>query len=446
MAGTDSRDRRPAAAVDYRTLVSEDRVHGSLYHDPAVFADELEAIFTRGWAFVGHESEVPNPGDWVSRRLGQEPVLLTRHRSGAVHVVANRCSHRGTALCWAARGTTNRFQCNYHAWTFDLDGTLVAVPYPAGFDKDTDALGLDRPGQVESYRGFVFANLDGSGGPLATHLGEGGTGLIDRLCDLSPTGRIDVSRGWIGHKVSSNWKMWPESDNDGYHLNWVHASMVGSSPDTYYNETVLGGETGNQSRAVDWGDGHVELDFRPSYTRALAWLGTTADRVPGYCRALEDARGPERAHRLLWDGPPHALVFPNLFLGEMNLAIIEPVSPTEMVHWHTAVQLEGVDDAFNARLRRQSEAAMGPAAFIVPDDAVTAERIQGALAGARPAWAGQGRGWLDVSRGARREQPGPQGERAALVSDETTNRGFWRQYRRVMSTRLAAPTTAGGAA
>lgn len=427
-----------SAPVDYGSLITDDQVHGSLYRHPAVFDDEMDAIFTRGWVFVGHESEVPSPGDWVTRRLGREPVIMVRDRSGQVNVVANRCSHRGTALCWTARGNSASFQCNYHAWTFGLDGSLRAVPYPAGFDKDKASLGLDRAGQVDTHRGFVFANLDGGAGPLAAHLGEGGSGLIDRLCDLSPTGRIDLSKGWIGHRVSSNWKLWPESDNDGYHLNWVHASMVESSPDTYYTETVLGGETGNQSRAVDWGGGHIELDFRPSYTRELAWLGTSRSKVAGYAEALEQARGPERASQLLWDGPPHALVFPNLFLGEMNIAIIEPISPTEMVHWHTAVQLEGVDDSLNQRLRRQSEAAMGPASFIVPDDAVTAERIQLAVDGTSPGWSGAGRGWIDMSRGSRREQLGPDGERAALISDETTNRGFWRQYRRVMATAASA--------
>ena len=361
---------------DYGALVEDDRVHGSLYADPAVFDDEMERIFTLGWVFVGHESEVPNPGDWVTRRLGRDPVILVRDRNGAVHVLANRCAHRGTTLCWAHQGNDSSFQCTYHAWTFGLDGSLRAVPYPAGFHKDKADLGLDRPGQTDAYRGFVFANPSGTAGPLAKHLGQGGAELIDRLCDLSPTGAIDVSAGWIRHRVASNWKMWPESDNDGYHLNWVHASMVAASPDNYYEETVLGGETGNTSRAVDLGDGHFELDFRPSYQSELAWLGAGRDKVAGYCEALETARGEDTARRLLWDGPPHAFIFPNLFLGEMNVAIIEPIGPGEMVHHHTAVQLQGVDDAFNRRLLRQSEAAMGPAGFIVPDDAVTAERMQ----------------------------------------------------------------------
>ena len=428
--------------LDYQALVTDARVHGSLYADPQVLEDEFERIFTRGWVFVGHESEIPEPGDWVTRRLGREPVIMVRDRDGRVQVLANRCAHRGTALCWEQRGHNSSFQCGYHAWTFGLDGSLRAVPYPAGFDRDKEDLALDRPGQVESYRGFVFADPDGGAGPLADHLGQGGAGLLDRLCDLSPTGSIDLSRGWIGHRVDSNWKMWPESDNDGYHLNWVHASMVSAAPDTYYQEVVLGGESGNQSRAVDWGGGHFELDFRPSYRHELAWLGASREKVPGYCESLEAAHGSERATQLLWEGPPHGFVFPNLFLGEMNVAIIEPVSTNEMVHWHTCVQLEGVDEAFNRRLLRQSEAALGPAAFIVPDDAVTAERMQLAFGGARADWAPAGRAWIDMSRGLAREQVLEGTRRAGLVSDETTNRAFWHHYRRVM-TSGGAPSSRG---
>ncbi len=430
--------------TNYAALIADDRVHGSLYVDTDVYAEEMDRIFTRGWVFVGHESEVPGRGDWVTRKLGREPVIMVRDRTDTVHVLANRCSHRGTALCWEAAGNARSFQCTYHAWTFGLDGRLKGVPHPGGFHGDKASLGLDRPGQVDSYRGFVFANVSGDAPPLAKHLGPGGTELIDRLCDLSPTGTIRIDGGWIGHRVASNWKMWPESDNDGYHLGWVHASMV-STTDTYYEDTVLGGEGGNKSLASDLGDGHFELDFRPSYKTELAWLGAPRAKVAGYCDAMAATYGAERAERLLWDGPPHAYIFPNLFLGEMNLAIVEPVGPGVTVHRHTAVQLDGADEAFNRRLLRQSEAAMGPAGFIVPDDAVTAERMQAGFAGSRPAWAvsgadpatragaGGGRAWIDLSRGLDRERTDSDGRRHGDVTDETTNRAFWRHYRHVMS-------------
>jgi phenylpropionate dioxygenase-like ring-hydroxylating dioxygenase large terminal subunit len=423
--------------IDYGAAIRTDRVHGSLYVDPAVFADEMSRIFTRGWVFVGHDSEIPEPGDWLTRRLGREPVIFVRDRDGALRVLANRCAHRGTTLCWAPRGNSRSFQCTYHGWTYSLAGELKGVPHPGGFHRQKSDLGLDRPGQIGSYRGFVFANLSGDAPALEQHLGAGGRDLIDRLCDLSPTGRIRIRAGWIGHRFDANWKMLPESDNDGYHLRWVHASMVESAPDTYYEEAVLGTEQSNASRAVDHGGGHVELDFRPSYTTEGAWLGMSADKAEPYFRALEGAYGPQRARELLRAGPPHAMIFPNLFLGEMNLAIVEPVAPAVTIHHHTAVQLEGVDEAFNQRLLRQSEAALGPASFIVPDDAVTAERMQRAFAGSVHAGAeGMNGSWIDLSRGLERETLDPaSGRRAGHVTDETTNRGFWRHYRELMTGR-----------
>src|SRR5262249_22763376 len=154
------------------------------------------------------------------------------------------------------------------------------------------------------------ANLSGHAPPLDRHLGTAGKELIDRLCDLSPTGQIDVRRGWIGHRIDANWKMLPESDNDGYHLRWVHASMVESAPDTYYEQAVLGPENSNVSRAVDHGGGHVELDFRPSYGTDGAWLGMSGEKAEPYFRALVNAYGTERARKLLQAGPPHAMIFP----------------------------------------------------------------------------------------------------------------------------------------
>jgi phenylpropionate dioxygenase-like ring-hydroxylating dioxygenase large terminal subunit len=437
MAASERRQRtgESSSAIDYREAIQPDRVHGSLYVAPGVFEDEMTRIFARGWAFVGHESEVPEAGDWVTRRVAREPLILVRDSGGAVHVLANRCAHRGTALCWSARGKSRAFVCTYHGWTFSLAGELRGVPNPGGFHRSKTDLGLDRPGQVDAYRGFVFANLDGNAGPLDDHLGAGGKELIDRMCDLSPTGKIQIRGGWIGHRISANWKMLPESDNDGYHLRWVHASMVASAPDTYYEDAVLGTEQSNPSRAVDHGGGHVELDFRPSYREDASWLGMSAEKAAPYFAALESAHGAERARQLLRGGPPHAMIFPNLFLGEMNLAIVEPVAPGVTIHHHTAIQLEGVEDSFNQRLLRQSEAALGPASFIVPDDAVTAERMQHAFAnGAASVAAGTQGSWIDLSRGLERERVDPaSGDRVGHVTDETTNRGFWRRYRELMT-------------
>ena len=183
------------AAIDYKTLVQDDRIHASLYTDPRIFDDELERIFRRGWVFVGHDSEIPGAGDFVTRRIGTEPVIMVRGADGGVAVLVNRCMHRGTMLCPADRGRARTFSCPYHGWTYDISGALLGVPYPGGYASfDKSAHGLARAPRVSSYRGFVFASLSPAGISLAEHLGLA-TRLIDRSCDLSPVGEIELSAG-----------------------------------------------------------------------------------------------------------------------------------------------------------------------------------------------------------------------------------------------------------
>ena len=164
-------DREPGARVDYKALVEDDRIHASLYTDPRIFADEMERIFHRGWVFVGHASEIPRAGDYVTRRLGAQPVIMVRGREGQVSVFVNRCRHRGTMLCPAERGHARTFACPYHGWTYDIDGALLGVPYPGGYAAlDRSEYGLEAAPRVSSYRGFVFASFAATGIPLLEHL------------------------------------------------------------------------------------------------------------------------------------------------------------------------------------------------------------------------------------------------------------------------------------
>jgi len=82
--------------------VRDDRIHASLYTDPRIFEDELEQIFYRGWIFIGHDSEIPRTGDFITRSIGTQPVIMVRGKDGGIAVLVNRCMHRGTMLCPAA--------------------------------------------------------------------------------------------------------------------------------------------------------------------------------------------------------------------------------------------------------------------------------------------------------------------------------------------------------
>src|SRR2546422_52640 len=164
--------------IDYKALIQDDRIHVSLYTDPRIFADEMDRIFTRGWVFVGHASEIPRPGDYVTRTLGTQPVIMVRGKDSAVSVLVNRCMHRGTMLCTAGRGATRTFACPYHGWTYDLDGALLGVPYPGGYtDFDKSAHGL------RHARAAVAA-------PARGRRGEGHQGRRTRLGQRPPRDRL----------------------------------------------------------------------------------------------------------------------------------------------------------------------------------------------------------------------------------------------------------------
>ena len=102
------------ATKDYLNLddlVREDRVHRRVYTDPAIFEEELRRIFGRIWVFVGHESEVPYPGDYRTTLIGRQPVILSRHSDGQVYVLYNRCMHRGALVCREEAGNSKHFRC-----------------------------------------------------------------------------------------------------------------------------------------------------------------------------------------------------------------------------------------------------------------------------------------------------------------------------------------------
>src|SRR5262249_59618042 len=109
---------RNGHARDVAGLIEPGRVHRDVYTDPELFELEMERIFGRAWLFVGHTSQVPQPGDYITTDLGRQPVVMTRHRDGSVHVLLNRCTHRGAKVVNERKGNAPRLVCCYHGWSF----------------------------------------------------------------------------------------------------------------------------------------------------------------------------------------------------------------------------------------------------------------------------------------------------------------------------------------
>lgn len=399
-------------------LILEDRVSGRLYTDEEIFRLEMDRVFHRGWVFVGHASEVPEPGDFVTRELGLQPVVLIRGADGAIRLFANRCPHRGAEVCVHRSGQTRFFRCPYHGWTFDTEGALVGLPQPDGYPDDLDRseLGLSSVPRVAAYRGFVFGSWAEEGPDLATHLGNGGE-IIDQLCDLSPVGEVSVSAGWLRHRVPANWKIIAENVCDFYHPSHTHASSR-LSP-AFFRD-------GSGSLALDLGGGHSRMDFEPAQAeRPVRPLDQFTGPTRTYLERLAERDGPEGAVRRRRIGAPHGLVFPNLFVAGNNLFVLQPRGVGETSHLQAPVAYVGMPEELNERQLRRFEGASGPAGMLEADDAAVWARVQRGLAAREPEW-------VLLQRGADREVEAD-GRRRGRMLDETALRGFWRHYLHLLS-------------
>jgi phenylpropionate dioxygenase-like ring-hydroxylating dioxygenase large terminal subunit len=404
-------------------LIERDRVHGSLYTDPEIFERELERIWYRTWVFVGHESEVPEAGDYVRRWIGPQPLIMSRDKQGKIHLLLNRCAHRGNQVCDADRGNSSAFRCPYHGWTFANDGRLLGYPFNSGYGgrELKSQLGLGRVPRVAAYRGFVFGSFAPEGPSLQEHLGSA-LDAFDRLCRLSPQNEIELTAGWVKHRVKANWKMLLENETDGYHPQFVHASIFSVA------QSGIGDLYGEKSTAlnIDLGGGHSEEDLRPEFRRLgrpLGWFGTTPDRVPGYVESLRQAYGEDEAEQLLIDGSPHVMVFPNLFIAEIQLFVLQPLAVDQTVQHVTAVQLKGAPD-INRRLLQQTIGSVGPAGLLLADDSEMYERNQRGVQALAPEW-------LVLRRGLHRERT-VNGHTVGDATDEVSQRGIWRHYAELM--------------
>jgi phenylpropionate dioxygenase-like ring-hydroxylating dioxygenase large terminal subunit len=409
--------------MTYADLVLPDRVHGSLYTDPAIFQEELERIWYRTWVYVGHVSEIPEPNDYVLKSIGPQPVIMTRDKQGEIHLLLNRCTHRANLVCDAERGNSSAFRCPYHGWTFANTGQLLGFPFSSGYGgrEAKKDLGMGRVPRVESYHGFVFGSFAQEGPSLLEHLGAARE-AFDRLARLSPEGEVQITAGWLKHKVKANWKMLVENETDGYHPQFVHASIFSVA------KSGIGELYGERSTAVsrDLGGGHTENDLRPEFRRIgqpLGWFGTTPERLPDYVARMREAHG-DKAEQILIDGSPHVMVFPNLFIAEIQLFVIQPIAVDETVQHVTAVQLKGAPD-INRRMLQQTIGSVGPAGLLLADDSEMYERNFRGVHTRNPEW-------LILRRGMHRERLDLDGHTVGDATDEVPQRAIWRHWRELM--------------
>lgn len=199
-----------------------------LVTDPEIFKMEQEKIFGRTWLFLGHESELKELGDYVTRMMADDPIILMKNKQGEIKAFLNSCSHRGVRLCTEDYGNKKAHTCPYHGWTYNLDGELIGVVAGNrvfGEKMDKSEWGLRPVPRVESYRGMIFGNFDPDAISLEDYLGD-----MKWYFDIM-LGRTDngvevrgVPHRWV---AKANWKMTSENfAADPYHVQTTHRSAV----------------------------------------------------------------------------------------------------------------------------------------------------------------------------------------------------------------------------
>jgi len=422
--------------LDYESLVKENRVHISLYTNPAIFTEEMDKIFHRGWVYVGHRGEIPNPGDFRLKRIGRQPVIMVRDQQGEVHLLLNRCRHRGATVCQREQGHTRSFRCMYHGWTYLLNGDLSGVPsmdgYGEGFKREE--LGLVKVPRVAEHRGFIFASLSPAGIALDEHLGKAKQ-EIDLFAGMSNPEEVEVVSGIHKYSYQGNWKLAAENSMDGYHPSIVHASFAQALMDkithmpTPEQQRVDRNFAAFRGNAKDLGNGHVMLDYRMRIYDPLN--GDPAPEVravtpEGEARLnnLVQRFGADKAANMLREGGTHTFIFPNLILIGIQMRVLQPLSVdrTEVCLYPTL--LKWLTPEVNAIRLRSHEAFFGSASFGGPDDSEIFERVQdGCAVELDP--------WQLILRGLHRERH-EDGMIIGDLSDETTQRGIWRHWKNVM--------------
>ena len=395
-------------ALDPRSLVREGEVHRSVYTDPDIFTLEMERVFGRAWLYLAHDSELPEPGDYVVRHMGTQSVILTRGKDGAIETIFNRCTHRGATLCAFDKGSApHGHQCPYHGWTFNADGTVRFVSHPTNYSGVLDPADYAiRRVRTESYRGFVFGNLAGDDGPaLLDFLGHMKS-TIDDLVDRSPTGQIEVGKYQLRHYYRANWKMTFENLNDTIHPGFAHSASVVSAKavvaDVGADKVVptVGMMLANGKPIQFFQD--IDMVTTPgghSYIGGHMGAGYTPDTADEYTRGLIAHHGEEKAREVLSLDRHLMLLYPSSFWHAryQTIRIMRPVRHdlTEMIGF--TFRLVGAPEETHVNAIEYCTGANSAASPVIADDLEIYERcLLGNQYGPRE--------WIPMSRGIREDR------------------------------------------
>ncbi|MCP4004276.1 MAG: aromatic ring-hydroxylating dioxygenase subunit alpha [bacterium] len=430
--------------VDIEKLVSPDGslVSRRLWFDEEVYRLEQERVFGRCWLFLGHESQIRDPGEYFTTTIGEAPVIIVRGKDGKIHGHLNSCTHRGLRVCRSDSGKAANFVCPYHGWIFANDGRLVGMPEQreAYSDLDMSKWGLIPVARVESYKGLIFGNLDANAISLRDYLGDLAF-YLDAQVDRREGG-TELVGGVHRWRVKANWKMPAENMvGDVYHAAWSHQSIVrlqSMSPLNSDPDGVISGYGDIQQHGVNFAcaNGHggttrfYPVDAHPEQRMPGEAPEIRPPEVNEYFRRVQ----PEADERL---GPVKSrikgatlTVFPTLsILGSVfTIRVAHPRGPQESEIWSWVLVDRDAPQEVKDYIRGYYTFTFGPGGTFESDDGENWEQV---TEGARIAAAADHPFHFGMSQGkeyAHAELPGQCGP----ILSEHTQRAMYRQWHDLM--------------
>ena len=354
-------------------LVNEDAslISRRCWSDPAVYEWEKQAIFGRNWLFLGHESQIREPGDFVQAFMCETPIILARGDDGGVHASVNSCSHRGLPVCRADHGNTRRFVCPYHNWSYSVSGDLVSIPQENALRHapDKSALGLKAVPRVDSWRGMIFGCFDPGVMPLADYLGDMRF-YLDAFFERFPQGIefMGAPHRWL---IDANWKLPVENQlGDVNHGPFLHSAIIP-------REAQDAIEALGYSVVTQPGHG-ATFRLMPEDTpfEEVAWgmegmggiLGGA--EVQAYLQEVQ-ARAAERVGplRARMKGLTYG-IYPNLsFLwSNTSFKVSHPRGPGQVEYWSWAVVPADAPESVKKVLRTNYTSFFGPGGLLEQED------------------------------------------------------------------------------
>jgi phenylpropionate dioxygenase-like ring-hydroxylating dioxygenase large terminal subunit len=416
-----------------RALVRETEVHRDVYVDEELFQLEMDHVFAKAWVYVGHESQIPNTGDFYGTTIGTQPVLMARHTDGSVKVLHNRCPHKGTRITGETCGNAGKFfRCPYHAWSFRTDGSFLSAPLKRGYDNtgfedSVAAKGLARASAVETYRGFVFARLSESGPGFSEFFGQS-LSTLDNMVDRSPAGKLEVAGGVLRYIHNCNWKMLVENQTDTCHPMVAHESSAGVAVDVWkkappgtpkpmaveiYAPFMSPYEMFETMGIRVWENGHGHTGVHHS-------IHSNYSAIPGYFEKMTAAYGEARAKAILDENRHNTVYFPNLMVkGPIQLLrLFKPISAGRTLVESWTFRLVNAPDLLLERTLMYNRLINAPTSVVGHDDCEMYERAQEGLRS-------NGNPWVNLQRLYRQGEA----EEANAVANGTTEWPMRNQFR-----------------